>query len=768
MADISAELAAIESAVYGEEVRDAIHDGLEKMNSDLNTAIGHQLLTLDDSLTRSGQGADANATGMAIDYLVKMADVLQNHTTVPITFEQGMLSSTDGGPREATNRIRSQYKTFPENGTLIVKVPSGYKSRCYLYSSMSVSGYVNLYNDWTKRDYAVVTDKAYYRLVYAKSDDSDVTPSDVQSDLVYIPKYTVDSMNQEGKAADSKAVGELFTHTYNELDSSVYNRFDKIDYNVSWSGVHISPESGGESSSSTHIATQYLQIYTDLPIAISAPSDIECIAYEYNTQSISEFVGASIGYLPGNHRRAINSRYIRIDAKYTSGSNISTTAGSSITISYYVNSEKQTLDIVETDLEKLLDRVDVETEWSQGTVSTVNGSPSSSTTKIRTEYMKVPADTTVRFKFASNMVLTVLEYSSQSVAGYIKALTFNNSTGSFSFHESTVVYVRVVVGYADETDITPSAGENVNIFRYVAKKDLSILTIGNSFSMDSFAYLPPILNELLEDYRINYGVAYSSSASISDHINMYRNSTKYTLYWEWTYESSSWKHYTSTGAADNGKTLTDILERHAWDIIYVQPASGISTASIKANVITPGRTFLRILQAEMSKPFMYLMGEWMGTDAGGDRGQSSFLQIAEGMELTARSLGIDGYIPIGAAIQDARTNEYLQVLGSGGNLLYSDGIHMQSGIPALLAAYTIALFISNGISGRNKGIKSCSFIPTTENCIAINAYHTSGVTPMTHGESVGVTEANVRAAQEIASLAIRYPTEILDCSQVVV
>lgn len=53
MADISAELAAIESAVYGEEVRDAIRDGLEKMNSDLNTAIGTQVIdraTVDDIL----------------------------------------------------------------------------------------------------------------------------------------------------------------------------------------------------------------------------------------------------------------------------------------------------------------------------------------------------------------------------------------------------------------------------------------------------------------------------------------------------------------------------------------------------------------------------------------------------------------------------------------------------------------------------------------------------------------------------------------------
>lgn len=61
MADISAELAAIESAVYGEEVRDAIHDGLEKMNSDLNTAIGTQVIdraTVDSILASEALSLD--------------------------------------------------------------------------------------------------------------------------------------------------------------------------------------------------------------------------------------------------------------------------------------------------------------------------------------------------------------------------------------------------------------------------------------------------------------------------------------------------------------------------------------------------------------------------------------------------------------------------------------------------------------------------------------------------------------------------------------
>lgn len=66
MADIDVELQAIEKAVYGEEVRDSIHDAIDKMNHDLETAIGHQLLTVDSTLTQTGQGADAKVTGELI------------------------------------------------------------------------------------------------------------------------------------------------------------------------------------------------------------------------------------------------------------------------------------------------------------------------------------------------------------------------------------------------------------------------------------------------------------------------------------------------------------------------------------------------------------------------------------------------------------------------------------------------------------------------------------------------------------------------------
>lgn len=67
--DISTELAAILAAIYGEEVRGSIHDALLKMNNNLNTAIGSQLLTIDDTLTATDPHAAADSK--------KVGDVIQ-------------------------------------------------------------------------------------------------------------------------------------------------------------------------------------------------------------------------------------------------------------------------------------------------------------------------------------------------------------------------------------------------------------------------------------------------------------------------------------------------------------------------------------------------------------------------------------------------------------------------------------------------------------------------------------------------------------------
>lgn len=300
--------------------------------------------------------------------------------------------------------------------------------------------------------------------------------------------------------------------------------------------------------------------------------------------------------------------------------------------------------------------------------------------------------------------------------------------------------------------------DNTRIHNVSTLKNLNILVLGNSFSQDSFAYLPPVLNELLPEYQITYGVAYSGSAGVQDHVDMYNEGTAYTWFNIWKPGSTMWTRYAGGGGA-NEKTLADIVEMAQWDIIYTQPNGYLD--DIVENAVVPGRKLLRLLNTIIDRQFVFMMGQWLTAN-------EYVPDMAQAMNTIKTSLGVNHIVPIGTGIANARTNETLNALGENGRMLY-DGNHQQSGIPALISTYVLANFILRMLGFSNRSVYNSSFVPTTENCIAINAYKEEGMVtplPMTHGESVGVTTANIRAAQEIAALAVNNPFVISDCSDI--
>ena len=583
---------------------------------------------------------------------------------------------------------------------------------------------------------------------------------------------TDDELATIGKAADAGAVRSVINDDFTNETKGLYEQqYNKTTVTPTWESGQIYQRNGTIGSSTKHIRTGYIPVYGNLPIEISAPDNIKLIVLKYSSNtSVSSFTEVVRGYTVGKQRAYVDTKYFRLCACYTDGSDISADDGANIVISRYANNEKNEVNFAVQQLDKVLDKQTASTTWTQGQVRSTDGSIITSDKHIHSGYVKVNAGSSFRIDFPQSLKIAVIQFDMKAAAGYEEALTTENETGYYVYNEQEFGYIRVDVAYADGADILPAEGANVTISIYDGINDteeLNILVLGNSFSMDSFAYLPPILNEALPNHMINYGVAYTGSADIQDHIDFYEESTKYTMYYEWSHKVGAWKHWTSTGSLDRGRTLADIMDLRNWDIIYVQPATNVTDPQyVIDNVITPGRELLRILQSIAGKPFAYLMGEWLGTDSDGDHGDHVFGLIAEAMQQTLDALGIDGVIPIGAAIQDARTNDTLQALGTTGNMLY-DGQHMQSGIPVLIATLTIAQYILRMV-GMRCGVYGESFIPTTANCITINAWHEGTPTPMTHGESVGVTTDNVRAAQEIASIAIRNPYTIVDCSDVII
>lgn len=428
-----------------------------------------------------------------------------------------------------------------------------------------------------------------------------------------------------------------------------------------------------------------------------------------------------------------------------------------------------------------------------GSIRSSNGTINTGATTYKcSDYIPVGAGDVVAYKdlIAVSSIALVAVFDKSKT---FKSAKSGSGSGVLAYGTVTVEqdgYIRICT--------TNASAENATIEIVTNKKELNILVLGNSFAQDSFAYLPPVLNEILPDYRINYGVAYRSSADISDHIKLYYKKCgtpqpgddkgledgKYTVFSYWPEFRVKWTRYyqgegTSTSGVRLGKTLQDILDLHKWDIIYVQPvAGGLTTAPIdekvRDDIVIPGRTLLDILRAEHGGRFSLLMGQWLAealpSVSPDDVGEVVFGIMTNLMQKVKQNIGILDYVPIGTAIQNARSNATMQALGENANknMLYDN--HMQSGLAPLIATYTIALKILECIGESHRGIYGSTFVPTTENCVAINAYDSAGMDarpkPMTHGASQGVTTANIRAAQEIAVLAVNNPTTITDCSEI--
>ena len=124
---------------------------------------------------------------------------------------------------------------------------------------------------------------------------------------------------------------------------------------------------------------------------------------------------------------------------------------------------------------------------------------------------------------------------------------------------------------------------DVGVKKSLKKSSLRILAIGNSFNQDVMAYLPPVLNEMLPDYNITYGILYKSSAGIGKHVDMFSNNEKYTWFNYWKPGQKEWMRY------NNAYSLADVLALEEWDIITFQGTSRdvISEVGIK-NMVASG------------------------------------------------------------------------------------------------------------------------------------------------------------------------------------
>ena len=275
-------------------------------------------------------------------------------------------------------------------------------------------------------------------------------------------------------------------------------------------------------------------------------------------------------------------------------------------------------------------------------------------------------------------------------------------------------------------------------------KRFKILGIGNSFTQDAFMYVPFLLKEMgVTNFEIV--VLFYPGCTLEQHWDFASSDSK-------VYDLEVYKSENEAWQSLGSRTLKEGLSYTDFDTITLQQQSARSCD------YTTYQPFLNNLVNYIYSNINYptKLG-WHSVPASPDNGWSSTYPTStqfynaqvQAVKNVLRDTPIEYAIPNNTAVQNARGTA-LGTLGAQGNMTH-DGLHLQDGIPALVAAYALTLKWLE-VFNLPKSIFG-SRVEPTDAWLA-----TKGIQGQ-NGASVGVTTSNILIAQKCAIAAIKNQFE---------
>lgn len=344
----------------------------------------------------------------------------------------------------------------------------------------------------------------------------------------------------------------------------------------------------------------------------------------------------------------------------------------------------------------------------------------------------------------------------------------SNGGGSGDFYAqltglsiNTTYYVRSYavnvagVGYGDEVCFTTPP-----------MSDIKILSIGNSYSEDALAYVPFILENMDVDANIQIGILSKSSASLIDHVNNFESqASNYNYY---LYDGGgAWQYF-------GKQNIQFVLDNYDWDIIMLQQVSyyAANWYTYQPNL----NTLINLLSNYLAYPVKF--GWYMvqsrpsrsldGPNYPDETIEANYLSIATNAQRVLDETACEFVVPVGTAIQNARTIPAIKALGNYANIgentsgfgyMVTDGIHLQEGLPCQIAAYSFVLSILEQYGG----LEEYSIIG--ESTKVTPEWITGKNIPGINGTPVGSDDTNCSIGQQCAVEAFNNPYEITNMNK---
>lgn len=270
---------------------------------------------------------------------------------------------------------------------------------------------------------------------------------------------------------------------------------------------------------------------------------------------------------------------------------------------------------------------------------------------------------------------------------------------------------------------------------------LKICVIGNSYSCDSFMYLPFMLKEYGIDIEI--GVYFRPAGSLQNQIDEFSTGS-YEFFYIDTTKQTAWKTISTTFNPQKS-----ILFKK-WDIIVIQQSS---EASIDlGNFIPAARTLINKIMDSVDYPFKLGWNININRASSGSDYNTIGNSILSNIRDTLEREAVDIVFPYGTAIFDARTNPVLASLGDGGNLWANDKVHLQEGLPCYLACLTNMQTLFEYYYPKFSVLND----QTRPNDTLVSQWAVKNA----QGNCTGISEENCRLAQLCAIIANKYKLEI--------
>lgn len=271
---------------------------------------------------------------------------------------------------------------------------------------------------------------------------------------------------------------------------------------------------------------------------------------------------------------------------------------------------------------------------------------------------------------------------------------------------------------------------------------MKVLSVGNSFSQDAFAYVPFLVEEFAPEVELDLALLYIGGCSLERHHGNMLNGTPDYTYWYYHSGDGRW-------TSEPEKSLQYGLEKMDWDIVVFQQQSS------KSRYYDTYQPFLDELLDYTKERlprahFAWLMTQPYGTgykELGDMSMEEMWARINMCSERVLKETCIEMVIPGGTGIQNARYTE-LDRLGGSGHLV-ADGYHLQEGIPSLIEGL-IATHSFLKFYGKEIDVEKSQLKVTPEWRKARN-------TPGPNGEPEEANDEEYRMARQCARWAIESP-----------